>query len=591
MIRKFRERVGTRIAGTKAAEDGVRKALTGMLDAAATEVAPQLIAACTAAVSRKKAYQADDALIDLALETFRIVLDRLRGVARRMVERALQVESVRHERRFLQAANAAIGIDLSSVIRRQGVAGDINTAMLRSAALITGLSDDTQKRIALRMLDLVGEGASTARITKALMDEFGFAKKRAAFIARDQVATFNGEMNRIRQTAAGITEYQWSHVGDERVRGNPDGKYPGAKPSHWHREGQRFRWDKPPSDGHPGVPINCLPGYMPVSVQSSVKRLFRRWHNGEATEIITKSGPSLDCTANHPVLTNRGWIPAHLVNVGDYLVETAFSRGDFAKLDVEQRQPRIEDFFQFFAPFNSEDAELSGRDFHGEATANEEVKIVSTKGFLGFDQMPDLEQGAAQRILKRASMRFCELAGRGDLLPVVVRPDFPADSLVRIAGELQSFLLAQLLHSDPVRLRAASEMAAAALQESRDGVPLKAELFRQRLDTLPANISGDKSVLVEGLRVVCWAINAAGVKPKASAEALGQAIGAKPDYLSNAFQGLSIFDCAHHEVKRVVTGAWSGHVFNLETASNWYLSRNIVVHNCRCVARPVFKAE
>lgn len=264
MTRKARERVGTRLAGTKAAEDGVRRALVAMLDEAARAVAPQLITACAASVARSRAYQGDDVLIDLALEALRAVLDRLRGVARRMVERALQIESVRHERRFLQAANAAIGIDLGAVIRRPGVSGDINTAMLRSAALITGLSDDTQKRIALRLLALVSEGAATARITRALMDEFGFAKKRAAFIARDQVATFNGELNRIRQTAAGVTEYEWSTSKDERVRGNPDGKYPNAKPSHWHREGQRFSWAKPPSDGHPGIAINCRCVARPV---------------------------------------------------------------------------------------------------------------------------------------------------------------------------------------------------------------------------------------------------------------------------------------------------------------------------------------
>lgn len=252
-----RERIGTRISGTKAAEDGIRSALVAMINEAARQASPQLLSACVAAVARKKAYQADDALITAALEAFRSILDTLRGVARRMVERVLRVESLRHERRFLQSANAAIGIDLSSVIRRGGVNEDINTAMLRSAALITGLSDDLQKRLSLRLLDLVGEGASNARIAKALSDEFGFSRKRAAFIARDQAATFNGELNRIRQTAAGITEYEWSTSKDERVRGNPDGKYPGSKPSHWHREGKRFRWDKPPEGGHPGIPINC----------------------------------------------------------------------------------------------------------------------------------------------------------------------------------------------------------------------------------------------------------------------------------------------------------------------------------------------
>jgi SPP1 gp7 family putative phage head morphogenesis protein len=90
-----------------------------------------------------------------------------------------------------------------------------------------------------------------------LVEEFGFARSRAKLIARDQTSKFNGSLNRIRQQQAGITEYRWSTSHDERVRGNPDGKYPNARPSHWAREDKVFAWDKPPSDGHPGEPINC----------------------------------------------------------------------------------------------------------------------------------------------------------------------------------------------------------------------------------------------------------------------------------------------------------------------------------------------
>ena len=47
------------------------------------------------------------------------------------------------------------------------------------------------------------------------------------------------------------------NIADERVRGNPNGKYPNAKYNHWEREGQIFSVDEPPEDGHPGEPIRC----------------------------------------------------------------------------------------------------------------------------------------------------------------------------------------------------------------------------------------------------------------------------------------------------------------------------------------------
>ena len=49
----------------------------------------------------------------------------------------------------------------------------------------------------------------------------------------------------------------WRSYFDERVRGNPSGKYPKAEPSHWARNGKAFRWDSPPEGGAPGEEVLC----------------------------------------------------------------------------------------------------------------------------------------------------------------------------------------------------------------------------------------------------------------------------------------------------------------------------------------------
>lgn len=74
----------------------------------------------------------------------------------------------------------------------------------------------------------------------------GITTRRAETIARDQVGKYHGNMMQTRQRQLGITGYIWRTVGDERVR-----------ESHEQREGERFTWNNPPSDGHPGQPINC----------------------------------------------------------------------------------------------------------------------------------------------------------------------------------------------------------------------------------------------------------------------------------------------------------------------------------------------
>lgn len=46
--------------------------------------------------------------------------------------------------------------------------------------------------------------------------------------------------------AAGRTQYRWRTQRDERVR-----------KAHRLREGRVFKWDEPPTDGHPGTPFGC----------------------------------------------------------------------------------------------------------------------------------------------------------------------------------------------------------------------------------------------------------------------------------------------------------------------------------------------
>lgn len=181
-------------------------------------------------------------------------LARLRSTAERVVDaivgrlvRLFAAEGERFDRRFTASFSAAVadGIDLSRVIRRRGIESETAAAAERHAALIRGLADEVVKRIAARLSDLMIAGAANRAIADMLAEEFGFGLRRARFIARDQAAKWNGELNRLRQGEAGVKEYVWSTSLDERVRGNPQGRYPNARPSHWVREGKTFRWSAP----------------------------------------------------------------------------------------------------------------------------------------------------------------------------------------------------------------------------------------------------------------------------------------------------------------------------------------------------------
>jgi hypothetical protein len=89
----------------------------------------------------------------------------------------------------------------------------------------------------------VTSGLSVKELTKqihALDDKI--TKGRAEFIARDQIGKLNGEITQRRMEDVGLTMYIWETSGDERVRGDPGGKYPNAKPSHWLMDGALCLW-------------------------------------------------------------------------------------------------------------------------------------------------------------------------------------------------------------------------------------------------------------------------------------------------------------------------------------------------------------
>ena len=239
-------------------EQEIRRIASGVVATAIREHRSGLVRAV--AVERARLTSDGFALSD-AMRIFRQAFARLVNTAKRMIETALTLEGDRHADRWIERVNAAIGIDIAAVVRSENIAPSIDNAVQRNVGLITGLTDEVAKRIEQRLLDLVTHGASTKQIADVFASEFGWAKRRAAVIARDQAAKWSADLNRIRQLNAGITEYDWMCSLDERVRGNPTGKYPTSRPSHWDRHGRRFRWDKRPnegpSDGHPGEPVLC----------------------------------------------------------------------------------------------------------------------------------------------------------------------------------------------------------------------------------------------------------------------------------------------------------------------------------------------
>lgn len=139
--------------------------------------------------------------------------------------------------------------------------------------LITKASQDMLDTVARRIRDGVKVGKSAREVTAMINADLpGISYRRARIIARDQTAKLNSSLTQGRMADAGLETYIWDTAQDERVRGNPNGRYANAIPSHFMMQGKLCRWDDPtvwfengewvkrPGDApyfHPGMAIMC----------------------------------------------------------------------------------------------------------------------------------------------------------------------------------------------------------------------------------------------------------------------------------------------------------------------------------------------
>jgi hypothetical protein len=141
--------------------------------------------------------------------------------------------------------------------------------------MITSSARDYVHKINQKVEMAVTNGWSVGQLTEAITKisrkiEVADATK----LARDQIGKLNGQVTQARMEAVGLELYLWSTSGDERVRGDPAGIYPNARPSHYEMDGKLCRWDDPTvysEDGgkhwlsrhsgwvqlHPGYDYNC----------------------------------------------------------------------------------------------------------------------------------------------------------------------------------------------------------------------------------------------------------------------------------------------------------------------------------------------
>jgi uncharacterized protein with gpF-like domain len=138
----------------------------------------------------------------------------------------------------MNGAFKALGIDLASELTKSGLKDFSNIAIQNQVNLIKSISDDYFDKIENLVYNGVMNGEDFETLGKKIQDATGATKKRAKFIARDQVSSINGSLSRLRAEQAGITSMQWVKTKPSKTKNYT------PRQSHIDADGKIFDIDK-----------------------------------------------------------------------------------------------------------------------------------------------------------------------------------------------------------------------------------------------------------------------------------------------------------------------------------------------------------
>lgn len=188
--------------------------------------------------------------VDAALSEFnrRLSLLELGEKGIEMVEPALYENDQFNRRAFISGLRQVIGVDVSTVLNESfAVRAEMDRRIVENVKLIKSIPEQYLDGLAKTIQTGMQESDDYRSIRKQILKLGQSTKKRARFIARDQMSKFTNTLNKTRQESVGITRYTWRTARDSRV-----------SDEHKAHDGKVFEWSKPPSpDGHPGDRPNC----------------------------------------------------------------------------------------------------------------------------------------------------------------------------------------------------------------------------------------------------------------------------------------------------------------------------------------------
>jgi len=346
----------------------------------------------------------------------------------------------------------------------------------------------------------------------------------------------------------------------------------------------------PPCGYRSGMPWQRVSGHAYVGLKA--------WYSGPIVEIVGETGARIAVTAQHPILTSRGWVHSQDLRKGDQLVRYADPVGNdatSAHLHEDDPPPTLEEVFNALGTRARGTVPRSTLNLHGdEQFMQGEVDIVATDRKL-LDRVIAFE---AERIGK---FDFAS-ADKGQVLLSGLRALFVVarNQLRRIArtlvGDVARLGWAPAINDHPIAFEKVGQALAVDMQFGFE----RPERLTGAIGITDRiwNLLSPSRFLASHIRLGNQGedFRFGPLGNTAFADIFVGGFEVNPNALADLLQahpGAIEFE----NVVDLVTRNWSGHVYDLETASGNIMAyggtgrHHYCISNCRCTLISATKSQ
>jgi SPP1 gp7 family putative phage head morphogenesis protein len=446
-------------------------------------------------------------------------------------------------------------------------------------------------RAAERAQALVQEAALTGKraseIAEELMKTTRVSESNAKRIARTEVARSNAALTEARALHAGSDSYIWRTTMDGAER-----------ESHAKMNGKTVLYKSPPTlidgtRGHAGTFPNCFPGDSELTGTPLVKRIYRRNFKGDLVTLFFDDGGRLSATPNHPILGGDGIQPIKNFNIGHELIVSAENIYPAANKHVDRFDVSFQKLFHAFNVNTvlTRSCQIGGN-FHGDRS-NEEVDIITSDSSL-------IEKGDAIAREKMFKLGFTQTDKAAILETVFSDSSFRQLGVTSfstpndVMGRLNLCLSLLRAHLTPF------EFFSFMLVSQRDVPFTHPSGYGEARDSKGfGDLINAYAFLIHGYDFIDWKLKVSISRTEAfpsrriyaeNAQLHAQEIRTNFEFFRNGSKSLT----GGYSIRSVVDkhiSEFSGHVYNLETVSGYYIAQKTPSGNCRCYQEPQFNSD